>query len=218
MTDADVLRGLPVPPANARYVVRADPGGCVDWGAFGWALTEVEDSRWYKYVMFINSSVRGPFLPAYWPVRGTAALVKLFTRLHHAVDRRLPLSSCRVTAPPCHRGVASCAGRQALDNSIHGAPEPRREARESLACCAEGTCHWRFAGDRRDSRSETVAQVGSTISCGGIFRYNDPTQHTYRKYPHVQSYIMATDQARSCTHHQIDPDPDMLRSALTNSL
>lgn len=37
-----------------------------------WALnasTGLVDSTKYKYFMFVNSSVRGPFLPAYWPVR-----------------------------------------------------------------------------------------------------------------------------------------------------
>ncbi len=86
MTDADALRGLPVLPANARYVVRADIRGCVDWGAFGWVITELVDSSRYKYIMFLNSSVRGPFLPAYWPVRAPGAVVKLSARLHNVVS------------------------------------------------------------------------------------------------------------------------------------
>lgn len=30
--------------------------------------TGVVDPTRYRYVIFLNSSVRGPFLPAYWPV------------------------------------------------------------------------------------------------------------------------------------------------------
>ena len=67
--DAEVLLGLPELPSNARYVVHEDTASCFDWGAYAWALVNVEDPRRYKHVMFLNSSVRGPFLPAYWPVR-----------------------------------------------------------------------------------------------------------------------------------------------------
>ena len=44
---------------------------CFDWGTFGGALRsgQVEAAR-YRYIVMVNSSVRGPFLPAYWPVRG----------------------------------------------------------------------------------------------------------------------------------------------------
>ena len=124
------LAGLPMLPANARYVLHVNE--CFDWGTYavcsvylpqkrnpishsvhcrsalgvragyqrlggrvwrthpcpGWQLamrceaymlltvqwalnatTAVVDSTKYKYIMFINSSVRGPFLPSYWPVR-----------------------------------------------------------------------------------------------------------------------------------------------------
>ena len=63
------VSGLPDLPSNARYVVHEDTGACFDWGAYAWALAEVENPRRYRYIMFLNSSVRGPFLPAYWPVR-----------------------------------------------------------------------------------------------------------------------------------------------------
>lgn len=42
---------------------------CFDWGTVGWLLrTKRVDPQRYKYFVFLNSSVRGPFLPAYWPV------------------------------------------------------------------------------------------------------------------------------------------------------
>ena len=40
-----------------------------------------------------------------------------------------------------------------------------------------------------------IAQVGATISCGKTHRNNDPAQ-PYRANPHVQSYLMATDQVQ----------------------
>jgi len=39
------------------------------------------------------------------------------------------------------------------------------------------------------------AQVGATISCGKTHRHNDPAQ-PHRSNPHVQSYVLATDQVR----------------------
>ena len=42
---------------------------CFDWGTVGWLLrTKQVDTQRYKSFVFLNSSVRGPFLPAYWPV------------------------------------------------------------------------------------------------------------------------------------------------------
>ena len=67
---------LPKLPSNARYVHHEN--ACYDWGTFGWALfkfSSVLDA--YKYFIFMNSSVRGPFLPAYWPVRGVGLLLAL---------------------------------------------------------------------------------------------------------------------------------------------
>lgn len=55
---------LPKLPANARYLMH--PNQCYDWGTFGWAInsTHVNASR-YQYFIFMNSSVRGPFMPSY---------------------------------------------------------------------------------------------------------------------------------------------------------
>lgn len=60
---------LPALPPNVRAV--RHPNECFDWGTFGWAMeTGAADTSRYRYVIFMNSSVRGPFLPAYWPVSG----------------------------------------------------------------------------------------------------------------------------------------------------
>ena len=59
---------LPDLPDNARYLHH--PNQCYDWGTFGWVLkTEDIDTAKYKHFIFLNSSVRGPFLPPYLKVR-----------------------------------------------------------------------------------------------------------------------------------------------------
>lgn len=58
---------LPELPPNARYLHH--PNQCYDWGTFGWVLkTEDIDTTAYKHFIFLNSSVRGPFLPPYLQV------------------------------------------------------------------------------------------------------------------------------------------------------
>ena len=62
-------RQVPLPelPPNAVYVSHQNL--CYDWGTFGWVLqTGMVDTTKYKHIIFMNSSSRGPFLPAYWPV------------------------------------------------------------------------------------------------------------------------------------------------------
>ena len=47
----------------------------------------------YKYVLFINSSVRGPFLPAYWPK--SVHWTRIFTdRLDNSTKLVGPTISC----------------------------------------------------------------------------------------------------------------------------
>lgn len=59
---------LPGLPANARYLRHANK--CYDWGTIGWVFSsgQADPSR-YKYFIFMNSSVRGPFIPPYARVR-----------------------------------------------------------------------------------------------------------------------------------------------------
>ena len=111
---------LPRLPSNVRVV--RHPNECFDWGTFGWVVNSgLVDTAPYKYFIFLNSSVRGPFLPPYWPA-----------------------------------GV-----------------------------------HWsRILSERL--RGE-VKLVGSTISCEGAFKGGVLTGEK-RQNPHVQSYIVATDQ------------------------
>ena len=59
---------LPLLPRNVR--VEYHPNGCYDWGTIGWLLDSGKvDTRPYKYFIFMNSSVRGPFLPVFNKVR-----------------------------------------------------------------------------------------------------------------------------------------------------
>lgn len=61
------LQDLPPLPSNAQYVHHANE--CYDWGSFGWLLRERVDPLLYAYFLLVNSSVRGPYLPAWLPVR-----------------------------------------------------------------------------------------------------------------------------------------------------
>ena len=55
---------LPPLPPNARYL--RHPNACYDIGTVGWVLDHhVPDRAAYAYFVWLNSSVRGPFLPAY---------------------------------------------------------------------------------------------------------------------------------------------------------
>lgn len=56
---------LPELPPHAAYVPHENK--CYDWGSYGWILLETGsvDVGQYRYFFFVNSSVRGPFLPAY---------------------------------------------------------------------------------------------------------------------------------------------------------
>lgn len=63
----DSITAMPELPPNAKYIHHKNE--CFDWGTFGWAIrTKQVDTSRYKYIIFLNSSVRGPFVPPYWPV------------------------------------------------------------------------------------------------------------------------------------------------------
>ena len=68
-TDFRWKADLPPLPPNARYVLHQNE--CMDIGSVGWLLglppshpDHVDTSR-YRYFFFMNTSVRGPFLPVY---------------------------------------------------------------------------------------------------------------------------------------------------------
>ena len=66
---------LPNLPPHARYVYHENL--CFDWGTFGWALVNLNiQLQKYTHFIFMNSSVRGPFMPPIWPVGNQTMLSK----------------------------------------------------------------------------------------------------------------------------------------------
>eukprot|EP00891_Asterochloris_glomerata_P004976 jgi/Astpho2/4976/fgenesh1_pg.00070_%23_29_t len=75
-SDLHQLESRPPLPTNARYMEH--PNSCFDIGTVGWVLNheDVVVSQ-YQYFVWLNSSVRGPFLPAY--LRGKMHWTAAFT-------------------------------------------------------------------------------------------------------------------------------------------
>ena len=110
---------LPPLPPNAWYEFHDNV--CFDYGTIGWLMRNSKlDTAKYKYFVMMNSSTRGPFMPAYFKQQ---AWSRIFT----------------------------------------------------------------------DKLNEDVKLVGSTISCEGASLGGDPA-NAWRQNPHVQSYVLATDQ------------------------
>jgi hypothetical protein len=81
---------LPELPPNAHYVFHENR--CYDWGTIGWAIREGKvDASAYRHIVFMNSSVRGPFLPPYLPV-SAPVVASMSTRLgcQEPTNNRLP--------------------------------------------------------------------------------------------------------------------------------
>ena len=92
---------LPELPPNARYVFHENR--CFDWGTIGWAIQEGKvDTAQYRHIIFMNSSVRGPFLPGYYPVSLLGRLASC-SRLCCAEGRS---STCMRGACPGHLQTA----------------------------------------------------------------------------------------------------------------
>mmetsp|Transcript_12697 Transcript_12697/g.38289 ORF Transcript_12697/g.38289 Transcript_12697/m.38289 type:complete len:419 (-) Transcript_12697:2891-4147(-) len=107
-------------PSNAEVITH--PNSCYDWGTIGWLLESGRvDTLKYKYFLFMNSSVRGPFIPTF---------SQDSKRWHEHITSR-----------------------------ING----------------------------------TVKLVGPTISCEGSPK-EGKVDGEWRTNPHVQSYVLATDQ------------------------
>eukprot|EP00891_Asterochloris_glomerata_P006722 jgi/Astpho2/6722/Aster-06741 len=112
----------PLPPAPANVRFEYHPNSCYDWGTFGWLLdTGKIQPAGYKYFIFMNSSVRGPFIPPY----------------------------------------------------------------------LQGKVRWQAT--LTSKLSDTVKLVGPTISCEGSPK-DGIVDGEWRTNPHVQSYVVATDQ------------------------
>ena len=165
------ISDMPELPKNAKYIHHKNE--CFDWGTFGWAIStkQVELAR-YRYIVFLNSSVRGPFVPPYWPVRLYSiacspditavswGYIVLFRRIlwqNRTCCRLSKVSHCILTA--------------------------RRQMQASI--------HWTSIYTQR--LGSKVKLVGSTINCQPVWWRSDPSKEM-RHNPHVQSYVMATDQ------------------------
>jgi hypothetical protein len=56
---------LPTLPPNAHYIQHENE--CFDFGTFGWFLeSKIVDIKSYKYFIFMNASIRGPFFASYF--------------------------------------------------------------------------------------------------------------------------------------------------------
>ena len=67
---------LPPLPSNAQYIQHEDK--CFDLGSIGWLLSTGRiDRTKYKYFVFLNSSVRGPFIVSY---HNDPVWFRIFTR------------------------------------------------------------------------------------------------------------------------------------------
>ena len=198
---------LPAMPPNVHAVRHNNE--CFDWGTFGWvrsgpaggsracwschraggsragpsppchlaslpppanrlppqAINEhIVDTSRYQYIVFLNSSVRGPFLPTYWPVRSPRCWGQGWNSDVSRPSRRHS------------RGV-----RRGVTMRLSLAPCPLPQADK----------HWSKVLTERLSRE--VKLVGATISCEGANK-GGVLSGEMRRNPHVQSYVVATDQ------------------------
>ncbi len=84
---------LPRLPSNARYVQHKNV--CFDWGTFGWALFNLNlDISKYKYYIFMNTSVRGPYLPTYWEVSAARQLTLAIVATNACICGQTGLCQC----------------------------------------------------------------------------------------------------------------------------
>ncbi len=153
---------LPTLPQNARYAFHENT--CFDWGTFRWVMNQtISNLASYKYIIFMNSSVRGPHLPVYWPVSFDCL------GAHGGFDmciQKLTSLSARL----CYLGFYKTS---------------------NIWVVLQAFVHWSTIFTSR--LSNDIKLVGSTISCESTYLHGDTTAEK-RQNPHVQSYVMATDQ------------------------
>ena len=150
---------MPRLPRNARYIIHRNE--CFDWGTIGWLLKSGQVAiHDFKYVVIMNSSVRGPFLPLYYKVGSYSPCTMLLLLMQSddsAVERLLTCWYC--------------------DKLISG--------------LSQTETHWTTLYTSRIN--DTIKLVGSTINCQPVYWRSNPANKV-RHNPHVQSYVVATDQ------------------------
>ena len=81
------LHAPPFPP-SVRQLVK--DGECYSWGAFGWMLNSGKvNVKKYTYFVLVDSSVRGPFIPPYVPVRYTPSCIRSSGFEQQSIRRQL---------------------------------------------------------------------------------------------------------------------------------
>jgi hypothetical protein len=63
----------------------------------------------YTYFVFMNSSIRGPFLPAHWPPQVKLAAVLCFWYVQHCA-RQVTMKMCRPGTGTLHHPAPRAAG------------------------------------------------------------------------------------------------------------
>jgi len=84
---------LPLLPPNAHYIQHENE--CYDIGTFGWFLSQnITNTTLYKYFIFMNSSVRGPFFVPYFEQLGIWWFHIFTSRLTDQIKLVGPSISC----------------------------------------------------------------------------------------------------------------------------
>jgi hypothetical protein len=91
--DENAINDPPLLPSNARFLLHRNE--CFDLGTVGWVLrTQIKDLTQYTYFIWLNSSVRGPFLPPFlrenlhWTLPFTSKLSSSSSSTFHTSTRR----------------------------------------------------------------------------------------------------------------------------------
>lgn len=173
-------------PRNAEYIIHKNE--CYDWGSVGWALqTEKVDTRIYKYFIFLNSSVRGPFLPSYHNVRSSISSLVDAPAITNIVVLEPHLYSIYITTIhelECCAVLIDCGSKRYHAHMYHW---------HFSSVVLQADVHWTSLYTQRLNKD--VKLVGSTINCQPIHFHSNPANEM-RQNPHVQSYLVATDQVR----------------------
>ena len=81
------LHAPPFPPF-VRQLVK--DGECYSWGAFGWMLNSGKiNVKKYTYFVLVDSSVRGPFIAPYVPVRYPPLRIRSSGSVQQSIRRHL---------------------------------------------------------------------------------------------------------------------------------
>ena len=177
---------------------------CFDWGSYGWILQLIKPLQLstYTYFVFLNSSIRGPFLPVYWPVSCSKTSLHIASSVPMPAACMLVIHVLRQRHPSCLKTKSMTASACMLATSCHAiyALVTLLFLEHILETCLQRTLHWSHIF--KNKLNASVKLVGATISCGGLHKEGDPAKGT-RINPHVQSYIAVTDQVSpsAAAHH-----------------